>query len=202
MKLILNKYFSIRLDQEARKLQDNLKYRVRSISSKRLYLNILFHLLYYSIAFYLLQCGYVLRPHHPLNTISTMFLDMFSIKYKLFIYLGPFHIIMAYFKAVGKITDCGFTNVMIESNLLTNGSFKGFLEENISTRLQPLMALGLESLHFQSFSQIENIKFAAEDRGNKKTTNLEKVPLFKFENDEVPTLFKDYSQFKKQTLNG
>ncbi|GFW67918.1 hypothetical protein TNCV_3872472 [Trichonephila clavipes] len=41
----------------------------------------------------------------------------------LFIHLGAFHIMMAYFKAVGKvIIDCGLTNIMVQSNLLASGS--------------------------------------------------------------------------------
>lgn len=65
----------------------------------------------------------------------------------LFIHLGPFHIMMAYFKAVGKIiTDCGLSNIMVQSNLLASGSVNGFLEGkhfNRCKRLHPLMGLGL-----------------------------------------------------------
>lgn len=46
---------------------------------------------------------------------------------KIFIHLGPSHIMMAYFKAIGKfITDCGLYNVMVQSNLLASGSVAGF----------------------------------------------------------------------------
>ncbi|GFU98408.1 hypothetical protein TNCV_3652391 [Trichonephila clavipes] len=65
----------------------------------------------------------------------------------LFIHLGAFHIMMASFKAVGKIIiDCGLTNVMVQSNLLACGSVSGFLEAkhlNRCKRLHPLMALAL-----------------------------------------------------------
>ncbi|GFY66448.1 hypothetical protein TNIN_419541 [Trichonephila inaurata madagascariensis] len=41
----------------------------------------------------------------------------------LFIHLGAFHIMMAYFKAVGKvIIDCCLTNIRVLSNLLAYGS--------------------------------------------------------------------------------
>lgn len=73
----------------------------------------------------------------------------------LFIHLGPFHIMMAYFKAVGKvIIDCRLTNVMVESGLLANRSVNGFLDGkhfNHCKRLHPLLALGLEILQFKSF---------------------------------------------------
>ncbi|CAG9814716.1 unnamed protein product [Phaedon cochleariae] len=47
-----------------------------------------------------------------------------------FIHLGSFHIMMAYFyfKAVGKvIDDCGLSYMMIESKLLANNSVNGFI---------------------------------------------------------------------------
>ena len=78
----------------------------------------------------------------------------------LFIHVGPFHMMMGYFKAIGKvISDCGLTNVMVDSNLLANGSLNGFLNGkhfHRCKRLHPLMALGLEILHFKSFLQTKN----------------------------------------------
>lgn len=78
----------------------------------------------------------------------------------LFIHLGPFHIMMAYFKALGKvIIDCGLTNIMVQSNLLASGSISGFIEGkhfNRCKRLHPLMAVGLEILHFNSFLEMNN----------------------------------------------
>lgn len=68
---------------------------------------------------------------------------------------------MAYFKAVGKvISDCGLSNVKVESSLLANGSVNGFLDGkhfNRCKRLHPLITLGLEILHFESFLQHDNI---------------------------------------------
>jgi uncharacterized membrane protein YvbJ len=41
----------------------------------------------------------------------------------LFIHIGSFHVMMAYFKAVGKFIDnCGITNVSVNANVLANGS--------------------------------------------------------------------------------
>ncbi|GFY41711.1 hypothetical protein TNIN_279941 [Trichonephila inaurata madagascariensis] len=78
----------------------------------------------------------------------------------LFIHLGAFHIMMAYFKAVGKlIIDCCLTNIMVLSNLLPSGSVSGFIEAkhfNRCKRLYPLIAVGLEILHFNSFLELKN----------------------------------------------
>ncbi|GFY58235.1 hypothetical protein TNIN_74451 [Trichonephila inaurata madagascariensis] len=78
----------------------------------------------------------------------------------LFIHLGAFHIRMAYFKAVGKvIIDCCLTNIMVLSNLLESGSLSEFFEAkhfNRCKRLRPLMAVGLEILHFNSFLELKN----------------------------------------------
>lgn len=65
----------------------------------------------------------------------------------LFIHLGAFHIMMAYFKAVGKFIDeCGLTYIMVESGLLASGSVNGFISGkhfNRCKRLHPLVSLGL-----------------------------------------------------------
>lgn len=65
---------------------------------------------------------------------------------------------MAYFKAIGKVvSDCGLTNIMVESSLLANGSVNGFLDGkhfNRCKRLHSLVALGLEILHLNYFYKI------------------------------------------------
>ncbi|GFS69364.1 uncharacterized protein TNCV_4011731 [Trichonephila clavipes] len=60
----------------------------------------------------------------------------------LFIHLEAFHIMMAYFKAVGKvIIDCGLTNIMVQNNLLASGSVSGFLEAKHFNRSRQRWAL-------------------------------------------------------------
>ncbi|KAL3269044.1 hypothetical protein HHI36_008127 [Cryptolaemus montrouzieri] len=74
---------------------------------------------------------------------------------------------MAYLKAIGKvITDSGLTNVMVESNLLANGSLKRFLEGTHCKRLHPLMATLSRSIRIGDFelfkyvlSKITNLFF-------------------------------------------
>lgn len=124
----------------------------------------------------------------------------------LFIHLGPFHIMMAYFKALGKvIIDCGLPNVMVQSNMLAMGSLNGFLEGkhfNRCKRLHPLMAMGLEILHYKSFLEKKNIVFT--DLMVQEVTRLGTCPIssFKIQNEELDELLNDYNIYKEQTLNG
>ncbi|GFT06708.1 uncharacterized protein TNCV_1852351 [Trichonephila clavipes] len=79
----------------------------------------------------------------------------------LFIHLGSFHLMMAFFKAIGVfINECGLSHMMIESNITASGSVNGFVEGkhfNRCKRLHPLMALGLKMLHFDPF--LNNIEY-------------------------------------------
>lgn len=124
----------------------------------------------------------------------------------LFIHLGPFHIMMAYFKAVGKIiSDCGLTNVMVESSMLANGSVNGFLDGkhfNRCKRLHPLMTLGLEILHFQSFLQNNNITLTDDIIDEIKRLQNCKMSLFEIENENLQDLINNYGIYKQQTLRG
>ncbi|CAD6235328.1 GSCOCG00012410001-RA-CDS, partial [Cotesia congregata] len=78
----------------------------------------------------------------------------------LFIHLGSFHLMMAFFKAVGTfINECGLSHMMIESKIVASGSVNGILEDkhfNRCKRLHPLMALGLQILHFDEFLKSKN----------------------------------------------
>lgn len=124
----------------------------------------------------------------------------------LFIHLGPFHIMMAYFKAVGKIiVDCGLTNVMIQSNLLASGSVSGFLEGkhfNRCKRLHPLMALGLEILHFRSFLQLNNTVITDQMTEEIESLRTSSLSSFTIQDDDIKELLSNYNIYKQQTLNG
>ena len=54
---------------------------------------------------------------------------------------------MSYFKAVGKFIDnCGITNIMVNTEMLANGSVNGFIAGkhfNRCKRLHPMIALAL-----------------------------------------------------------
>lgn len=52
---------------------------------------------------------------------------------------------------------------MVRSNLLASGSVSGFIEEkhfNRCKRLHPLMAVGLETLHLESFLKFQTVFFS------------------------------------------
>ncbi|GBP80748.1 hypothetical protein EVAR_89325_1 [Eumeta japonica] len=124
----------------------------------------------------------------------------------LFIHLGPFYIMMAYFKAIGKvISDCGLTNVKVESNLLANGSVNGFLDGkhfNRCKRLHPLVALGLEILHFESFLQEDNMTLTDDMIEEVKRLQNCEISSFKVENEDLKELMNNYDIYKEQSLNG
>lgn len=43
------------------------------------------------------------------------------------LFMGPFHMLMSYFKAVGKfITDSGLTHILTESGVRAQGSLAAF----------------------------------------------------------------------------
>ncbi|GFU25149.1 uncharacterized protein TNCV_3360601 [Trichonephila clavipes] len=79
----------------------------------------------------------------------------------LFIHLGSFHLMMAFFKSIGVfINECGLSYMMIESNIIASGSVNGLVEGkhfNRCKRLHPLRALGLKMLHFDHF--LDNIEY-------------------------------------------
>jgi hypothetical protein len=46
----------------------------------------------------------------------------------LFIHFGCFHIMMAYYKAIGKLIDSrGITNIMVNADILASGSINSFI---------------------------------------------------------------------------
>ncbi|GFY58280.1 uncharacterized protein TNIN_444071 [Trichonephila inaurata madagascariensis] len=70
---------------------------------------------------------------------------------------------MAFFKAIGVfINECGLSHMMIESNIIASGSVNGLVEGkhfNHCKPLHPLMALGLQMLHFDHFLKMGNIEY-------------------------------------------
>ncbi|KAL4113704.1 hypothetical protein QTP88_017283 [Uroleucon formosanum] len=126
----------------------------------------------------------------------------------LFINLGAFHIMMAYFKAVGKFIDeCGITYIMVESELLASGSVNGFITGkhfNRCKRLYPIIALGLQILHFELFLEKEYIDVSEDillelEAIMTKSTNYN---LDLTENENLKKLINLYSQFQEDSLSG
>ncbi|GFX71541.1 uncharacterized protein TNCV_2695291 [Trichonephila clavipes] len=83
----------------------------------------------------------------------------------LFIHLGSFHLMTAFFKTIGVfINECGLSHMMIESSIIASvcGSVNGLVEGkhfNRCKRLHLLMALGLQMLHFDYVLKMDNIEY-------------------------------------------
>jgi hypothetical protein len=73
----------------------------------------------------------------------------------LFIQLGSFHILLSFFKGIGKlIADSRDPFVLTETGILAQGSFLGFLQGkhyNRCKRNHPIFSTALETLHFKTF---------------------------------------------------
>lgn len=84
----------------------------------------------------------------------------------LFIHLGSFHIMQAYFKAIGKFIDnCGLSTIMVNAEMLANGSVSSFIagkHYNRCKRLHPMIALAIKILHFENFVERENVQLTNE----------------------------------------
>lgn len=125
----------------------------------------------------------------------------------LFIHLGPFHIMLALFRATGKyIDDCGIMNIAVESEIIASGSIDGFLKGkyfNRYKRLHPIMALGLEILCFQSYLEKENIKID-ENVSNRLFIFTDNNESFEnvIEDEEISTLMTEYQIYKENCRNG
>ncbi|CAG9834603.1 unnamed protein product [Diabrotica balteata] len=125
---------------------------------------------------------------------------------KLFIHLGAFHVMMSYFKAIGKvINDCGLSTIMVESEMIANGSVSSFIEGkhfNRCKRLHPMMALGLQIMHFRSFLTHKNIQISEDI--TEEIARLQNCQTFSFfiHNDSLKELFEEYAIYEQQTLNG
>lgn len=125
----------------------------------------------------------------------------------LFIHLGGFHIIFAYFKAVGKfIAGCGLMNVAVDTELLASGSVNSFLDGkhfNRCKRLHPLMALGLEIMNFRSFLNKENRVIEEDLRselmhfGNGQLSFSDLLG-----NREISKLIDSYIKYREDCVNG
>lgn len=73
----------------------------------------------------------------------------------LFIQLGSFHILLSFFKGIGKlIADSGGPFVLNETGILAQGSLLGFLQGkhyNRCKRIHPIFSTALETLHLMVF---------------------------------------------------
>lgn len=126
----------------------------------------------------------------------------------LFIHLGPFHIIVALFRAIGKFTDdCGIMNVAVESEIIANGSVDGFLKGkhfNRCNRLHPLMAVDIEILRLESFIEKKKDISINEDVYNNLSTSIDGNEPFVnvIENEAISKLMTRYQYHKEDCRKG
>lgn len=124
----------------------------------------------------------------------------------LFIHLGTFHVMMAYFKAIGKFIDnCGLSNVMVDCGLLASGSVNAFITGkhfNRCKRLHPMVALGLRILHFEQFLEVNKLQISSEAQDYLQSfKEIRSLSPF-IAHDELDELFKKYEEYTEKTMFG
>ena len=153
------------------------------------------------------ECGivtYDLNAAKPAMQIQVAESPRFD---NIFIMLGPFHIEMAFFKAIGKLIDSsGGPEMLTDTDVLSSGSLNGFLSGkhfNRCKRLHPILALSLEILHFQAFlsyfegrDELENVLSELQLSQNEETwKQVQSSQVFV----NCITMYKEYSD---QTISG
>ena len=113
---------------------------------------------------------------------------------------------MSYFKAIGKvINDCGLSTIMVESEMLASGSVSSFIEGkhfNRCKRLHPMMALGLQIMHFRSFLTHKNIQISEDIIEEIERLQSCQTHSFFIHNESLKEICNDYAIYEQQTLNG
>jgi len=121
---------------------------------------------------------------------------------KLFIHIGTFHVMMTYFKAVGKFIDnCGLTSLMENAEIIANGSINSYIQSkhfNRCKKLHPLSSLALQILHFESFIEETEIIITESMKTYfnefKKKNSLSPM----IEHPDVLLLLEKYKEYKKK----
>ncbi|GFW83425.1 hypothetical protein TNCV_2545231 [Trichonephila clavipes] len=94
---------------------------------------------------------------------------------------------------------------MVESEMLASGSVSSFIEGkhfNCCKRLHPIVALGLQIMHFRSFLTSKNIQISAEIEDEIKRLQSCQSSSFFIHNRSLKELCNDYAIYEQQTLNG
>ena len=123
----------------------------------------------------------------------------------LFIAFGPFHISLAFFRALGYLIDSsGGPEMLTESGLLATGSLNGFLSGNHYNRckrLHPMLATALQILHFRFFLSLngpiseELYRDLFKEKTPEAMKELEASPAY-------ISFMQKYSEFADITLSG
>ena len=149
------------------------------------------------------SCSYDLAIAKPALQIQSM--EKATLK-NCFIHVGTFHIQLAYKKALGKVIDgCGITDIMVDTKLIANGSVASFLHGknfNRCKRLHPLMAVALQSLHFEEFLEIHEIEITEEIKAYIEDFQNHRSKEPKIESENLLKILDEYNKFYEDTLNG
>lgn len=125
---------------------------------------------------------------------------------RVFVHLGSFHIMMAYFKAIGTFIDnCGITNILVDSGILAGGSINSFIfgqHFNRCKKLHPIISLVFQILHFQQFLQESHRTISSELKNYLINFMTTQSSTPKINNQEVLNLFNEYELYTEKTLNG
>ena len=124
----------------------------------------------------------------------------------IFIQLGSFHILLSYFKAIGKLIDnSGGPFVLTETGIIAQGSLLGFLQGkhyNRCKRIHPIFSVALESLHFKSF--LKTIDKELSEETSQFVQLLVSNPQYETIswNESITSLFEKYESYSSDTLHG
>ena len=122
------------------------------------------------------------------------------------IHLEQFHVMMAYFKGIGKfIENCGISNILVDSELIAHRCVGGLISGKSFNRckyLFKLLCLAFEILRFERFLSDENIEISMNALDYCKNFMNERFKNPLISNHEVKELFKMYEQFQIKTLSG
>ena len=124
----------------------------------------------------------------------------------LFIMFGVFHILMCFFRAIGKvIAESGGPSMLTDSGVLAPGSLRGFTEcfnYNRCKRLHPMLALALEVLLFRRFMvEYENADLIQLELQNVRLNKTEDVEDI-CDSAQFVQLFDSFEKFKKDAESG
>lgn len=120
----------------------------------------------------------------------------------LFIHMGPFHVELSMFKAVGRmIEESGISELMVQAGLIANGSVKGLLSGtsfNRCKQIHPAVSMVFKMLHCKRFLHEYQNEFELSTALVSILENSEKDAII----HDLEKFLLAYDQFWNDTLEG